>query len=208
MKNIIYEKGKIILFEGYDGAGKTTLISLFKRHLSSKDLSSLVIDNTGNRVTANIDFAIRDGVLEIAPATEILLRLAREYERMEILRENKAKYDYIVFDRGILSLISWIRYHNQPYAKYKAFVEDILREMAPCYLIDCYLDFNESWSRVLSRGSLTKKESSGRKINNKIFSAQRETFSNFSWPGIIKYKINTKNTKEGCLQELLACLEL
>ncbi|MBU4350990.1 AAA family ATPase [Candidatus Parcubacteria bacterium] len=208
MKNIIYEKGKIILFEGYDGAGKTTLISLFKRHLSSKGLSSLVIDNTGNRVTANIDFAIRDGVLEIAPATEILLRLARECERIKTLKTEITKYNYIILDRGIVSLISWIHYYNLPYEKYKLHIEEIIEEMSPCYLVDCYLNYDESWNRVLSRGNLSKKESRGKEINNRAFTVQREIFSHFNWPEITKYEINTKGSREDCLQELLACLSL
>lgn len=201
-------KNEIILMEGFDGAGKSTLIKNFQQFLSSERLSSLVIDQKNTRVISNINHAMKDETTEIAPAIEILLRFAREHERMKILKENRSEYDYLILDRGILSAISWIYYYNQSYEKYRQISEEILNELGQIKLIYCFAHFEDCWKRVISRGNLTKKEQKGEEINRRMYQVQTNTFLRFNFPSIAKYEISTSGSQEDCLKNLLDCIEL
>lgn len=199
-------RSRTILFEGSDGVGKTTLLNNFQEYLAFKHISQFVIRGSGNRSTTKINFVIKDEATKLGPDTEILLRLAREHERMKLLQENQAEYEYMLIDRGIVSLLSWITYYGLEYSKYEALTDELLMALGPCDVVFCHLSFEDSWKRVTARGGmrpLDRRELSGREINARIYSAQWSTFSTFSRSGFATHTIDMAGSAEDCLRELL-----
>jgi thymidylate kinase len=202
-------RARTILFEGSDGVGKTTLINNFQAYLAFKHISQFVLRGSGNRSTTKINFAIKDDTTKVGPDTEILLRLAREQERMKLLQENREQYEYILIDRGMISLLSWITYYGREHAKYEALTDELLAALSPCDVVFCHLNFEDSWERVTARGGmrpLDRRELGGSEINARIYSVQWSTFSWFSRPGFAAHEIDMAGSPEDCLRELLGSI--
>jgi len=196
-------KSNVLLFEGYDGSGKTTLIQNFQKYIAEKGHSSLIIGRDFNKVIKNITFAIKDKETEITPRTEILLRFAREYERIKILRDNISKYNYLILDRSIISTISWIYYYNCSFEDFRCLATSISEEIGICKLIYCHLPFQTSWNRITSRGSLSKKELMGEKVNKMMYDALLQTFNIINYSTMDKIEITTQKSRADCLKELI-----
>lgn len=202
---------KILLFEGYDGSGKTTLIENFEKFLREKGLTCLLVGRDYNSPINTITEIIKDKESEINPTSEILLRLARETERVKILNQELANYNYIILDRSIVSAISWVKFYEQTFNKYSEIVSEIVNLIGNCHLVYCYLPFEDTWTRVNSRTAekpLSKKEEKGKETNKKMFNALRETFLNFNFETINKIEISTHRTREECINDLLIELNL
>ncbi len=201
---------KILLFEGYDGSGKTTLIENFEKFLKEKGKTCLLVGRDYNRPINTITEIIKDKESEINPTSEILLRLARETERVKILNQNLDNYDYIILDRSVVSATSWVKFYNQTADKYTDIVSEIVNAIGSCHLVYCFLPFEDTWERVNSRPDkpLSKKEEKGKETNAKMFEALRQTFLDFNFPTVNKIEIKTHQTREECISNLLTELNL
>lgn len=201
-------EAKVVLFEGFDGAGKTTLIEDLAAHLEKQGVSVLVIGEEVSKSIANITSAMKYPDIDVTSSAEILLRLAREVERTKLLNENRARYDFILIDRGLPSLLSWIAYYNESPAKYEGLVADLREGLGPCYFVYCRLDFDSSWTRILARGHvrpLSRREAKGREVNRSFWSIQQEAFANFGGQRMTKYEIDMKVSPQDALRALLEC---
>ena len=106
--------GKLITFEGIDGAGKTSLIEATAKKLEVNGYTVRVLQEPG---TTDMGKEIRKLVksdLERSKLSEILLFQASRSDMVE--RELKPaldKYDYVLLDRYIDSTIAYQGYGNQ-----------------------------------------------------------------------------------------------
>lgn len=202
---------KILLFEGYDGSGKTTLIENFEKFLKENGKTCLLVGRDYNRPINSITEIIKDKESDINPTSEILLRLARETERVKILNQHLTNYDYIILDRSVVSATSWVKFYEQTPDKYSEIVSEIVKLIGACHLVYCYLPFEETWTRVNSRTDekpLSRKEEKGKETNAKMFEALRQTFLDFNFPTVTKIEIKTHQTREDCISNLLTELKL
>lgn len=196
---------KILLFEGYDGSGKTTLIENFGKFLDSKGSSSLLIGRDYNDDIAILTKVITNKESNLHFSSEILIRLAREIERVKVLVKNLNQYDYIILDRSIVSALSWVKFHKEDHNKYWLITHNILEMLGDCYLIYCYLNFEDTWLRVNSRldKPLSKKEEKGKDENQLLFDSLRQTYLDFHYPSVSKIEILTHQSREACFTQLL-----
>ncbi len=201
---------RVLLFEGPDGSGKTTLIENFQNHLMKRGRTILLVGRDFNETIDSITKIITNKNIELDSNTEILLRLARENERIKIVAQNIPNYEYLILDRSIISAVSWINFHNQDSNKYRNLVLDLTKKLGKCEVIYCQLPFEESWKRTTNRPEkeLSKKEAKGKEFNRKIFEVLRTIFIEFNYENILKYEISAMQSKEDCLSNLLNILEV
>jgi thymidylate kinase len=179
---------KIIAFEGYDGSGKGTLINLFKGHLEDKKIRVVVRkDEPELQPFSNL---IEAG--GCSRGAEILLRFALEFERIQIVRAELPKYDLLILDRSLISLISWIRNYNLAYNKYSPLVESLGAHLQGSTVIFCDAGFEICWERISQRQSHSKKELLGREVNSRFHKIHREVFDKFNFHDIQKVCIKTE----------------
>jgi len=202
--------GKILLFEGSDGSGKTTLIENFKTFLTKSGKNFLLVGRDYNKSITTITQIIQDKESEINTTTEILLRLAREAERIKVVNQQLNNYDYIILDRSFISATSWVKYYDHSPKTYSDIVSEIVHSIGSCELVYCFLPFDEAWTRTTSRTDkpLSKKEEKGKEENEKIFNALRQTFLDFNFPTVNKIEIQANKTREDCISDLLTALNL
>lgn len=117
-------EGKIIVFEGNDGAGKSTLVKYFSKYLTSKGIPNIVVKFNMSFVTLP---SIKEGKRrKYGPYTNTLLHttsLVDQFERFACKELEKGKvvicdrYIYSVIARGIArgvdsnwakSLVGWV----------------------------------------------------------------------------------------------------
>lgn len=199
----------ILLFEGYDGSGKTTLIENFCNYLKNNNKSVLLISRDYNTPINTITSIIKDKESKINPTSEVLLRLARERERIHILEQEKENYDFIIFDRSIISATSWVKHYNLNAEIFDPIKHDLFSVIGECYLVYCYLPFDNTWERINSREKeLSKKEQMGKEANQKMYSSLRDTFLDFELPNVQKTEINSLDSRDMCLSNLITSLGL
>ena len=106
--------GKLITFEGIDGAGKTSLIEATAKKLEVNGYTVRVLQEPG---TTDMGKEIRKLVksdLERSKLSEILLFQASRSDMVEReLKPALEKYDYMLLDRYIDSTIAYQGYGNQ-----------------------------------------------------------------------------------------------
>lgn len=103
-------QGKLIVFEGVEGCGKTTQIQLTNQWLLTKGIPVIVTREPGG---TDIGVHLRRLLLEannnaIDPRTELLLYAADRAQHVEqVLKPNLAAGKYILCDRFIYSTIAY-----------------------------------------------------------------------------------------------------
>ena len=106
--------GKLISFEGIDGAGKTTVIEYVQQYLLRHHRSVFVAREPG---TTPIGQQIREllkSSLTRTPITELLLHEASRSSTVEFcIRPSLAQYDFVLLDRYVDSTIAYQGYGNQ-----------------------------------------------------------------------------------------------
>jgi thymidylate kinase len=196
---------KVVLVEGFSGSGKTTLTESLAAYLVTQAFTVLVIGEEASKSVANITAILRDPDIDITPATEILLRLAREFERMKLLDESRGRYDFILIDGGLPSLLSRIPYYNGTTTKYDALVAELRDRLGYYDLVNCRLDFDRCWTRILARGhsrSLNK-EASGPEVNRSFWSIQQQAITRLGGNRVAEYEIDMNANPEDALRALL-----
>jgi len=196
---------KVVLVEGFSGSGKTTLTESLAAYLVTQAFTVLVIDEEASKSVANITAILRDPDIGITPATETLLRLAREFERMKLLHESRGRYDFILIDGGLPSLLSRIPYYNGTTTKYDALVAELRDRLGYYYLVNCRLDFDRCWTRILARGHFRSfnKEASGPEVNRSFWSIQQQAITRLGGNRVAEYEIDMNANPEDALRALL-----
>ncbi len=105
------KKKPLIVFEGIEGSGKTTLINYVSQYLKSKRISFIRIREPGGNINSeNIRKLILNKKNKFNSFTDLLLYLAARSENVEkLIRKNYGK-KIILLDRFIDSTIAYQHY--------------------------------------------------------------------------------------------------
>lgn len=101
--------GRLLVFEGPEGAGKTTQITRLARLLGSRDVPHLIVREPGGTPTGEqIRSLLLDPAGEMVPATETLLFLASRAEHVaRVIRPALAEGRLVIADRFFLSTYAY-----------------------------------------------------------------------------------------------------
>jgi dTMP kinase len=101
--------GRLLVFEGPEGAGKTTQITRLAELLRSRDVPHLVVREPGGTPTGErIRSLLLDPAGDMAPATEALLFLASRAEHVvRVIRPAMAEGRLVIADRFFLSTYAY-----------------------------------------------------------------------------------------------------
>ena len=157
---------KIISFEGIEGVGKSTQISLLKEYLESKKYLVEIYREPGSTNTGE---KIRDILLnnsnQLSGKTELLLMFSARSELINKIKTSKA--DYILLDRFYDASIAYQGYGRN---LSKAFIDELI-SFIDCpkpnlsFLLD--ISVEEGFSRKIN-DTKDRIESSGIEFFNKV----------------------------------------
>ncbi|WP_299676242.1 hypothetical protein [uncultured Dokdonia sp.] len=159
----------LILFEGTDGSGKTTLINNFKNFLEKKKKTCQIIDKLSIDTAKSITSVYNKA--ELHKLTEIYLRVAREFSKINAIDNS---YDYIIIDRAIISLISTINIYGFKTEEFDAVINKIIEHYDIYSTVFCCPPFEIARKRIEERAlttktPLSKKEQKGFEYNKMIY---------------------------------------
>mgnify|MGYP000521580564 FL=1 len=101
----------LIVFEGIEGSGKTTLINHVSKYLKKKKISFIKIrEPGGNKNSEKIRKLIKNKKNKFNPLTDLMLYLASRSENIENLIKKNYKKKIILLDRFIDSTIAYQHY--------------------------------------------------------------------------------------------------
>lgn len=138
---------KLLIFEGIDGSGKTTLINNYNNFLCKEGYKTSIISKDLNIITQKLIYPFVG--IKITPEAEICARLAIEFEKL--FEINKKDADYYLCDRSILTIISIIHLLEIDYLIFKEIINSLYNKLEPCGLVFTSLPFIKAQERVLSR---------------------------------------------------------
>ncbi len=105
------KKKPLIVFEGIEGSGKTTLINFISKYLKRKKIKFIKLREPGGSKNSEL---IRKLILnkknKFNPLTDLLLYLAARNENIENIIKNNYKKKIILLDRFIDSTIAYQHY--------------------------------------------------------------------------------------------------
>lgn len=158
---------RLVIFEGYDGAGKSSLIRTVCDSLTVQPIRIVGRKTEPNLIP--ISSAIENESGQLRPDAEILLRFALETARQEIVRQAASSGSLIMLDRATPSLLAWIDYYGLQWSQYEALARMQLDFYRNALLVICLADFETCWSRIESKEIHSKKERLGREINRRYY---------------------------------------
>jgi dTMP kinase len=175
--------GKLIVFEGAEGAGKTTQIRLIAERLGAAGIAVVAVREPGGTPVGD---AIREIVLgpeqQITAATEALLFMASRAEL--IVREIKpalAQGDVVLLDRFFLSTYAYqVVGRGLPEEDVRAANRLATGGLVPDLTILIDLPPAQGLERADARGRLDRIESSGDEFHRRVGGAFRK-FVEPSW---------------------------
>lgn len=196
---------RVLIFEGYDGAGKSTLLKNLVKKLRQNGYSYLVIDKETNPrinyLTAKLENT--DG----NPDEEIDLYIKRETEKVRIMQLNAEHYDFIIFNRSVLSALACAVYYNK-LNEYKELIASLAEKIGKCTLIFFNIPFETAWHRTERKYYKTKKAMLGKEINQKMYDALLFSYDQTPFlKEMTKIQINTSRMSiRECGSELISIL--
>ena len=105
------KKKPLIVFEGIEGSGKTTLINFISKYLKRKKIKFIKLrEPGGNKNSELIRKLILNKKNKFNPLTDLLLYLAARNENIENTIKNNYKKKIILLDRFIDSTIAYQHY--------------------------------------------------------------------------------------------------
>ncbi|MFE4577936.1 AAA family ATPase [Streptomyces chartreusis] len=159
--------GGFVTFEGYDGAGKSSLINGVREMLA--DRSIRVVGRKTEPELVDISRVLEREDLRHHGSVEMLLRIALEIEREGIITRSRLNNDMTVCDRGVISLISWFDYLGVPREPCQRLLQGLMDYHSNALTFVCAADFDTCWNRISSRGEQSRKERLGEDVNAKYF---------------------------------------
>ena len=179
----------ILIFEGYDGAGKGTLIDAVRDYFSDKTIR--VIGRKNEIQLQPISNLIEDETKKYSLDTELLLRIALEKERQKIISDAIRKYDIVILDRGFISLRSWVYHYHLEISNYINLFETLEKEIKKSTVIFCSADFETCWERINQKDSKSKKELLGKEENKRFHTEHKEVFDKYQNDNTTKIIVDT-----------------
>jgi dTMP kinase len=176
-------RGKLIVFEGAEGAGKTTQIKLISERLTKAGISYVAVREPGGTLVGD---EIRDIVLhqdeELTAATEALLFMASRAEL--IAREiipSLEKLNVVLVDRFFLSTYAYqIVGRGLPEAEVRAANRLATGGLVPDLTLLLDVHASHGLNRADARGKRDRIERSGDDFHEKVGSAFRR-FAEPEW---------------------------
>ncbi|MEU2909198.1 hypothetical protein ACFYM3_15995 [Streptomyces massasporeus] len=157
----------VLAVEGYDGAGKTTLVKNISAILAERRVDCTVIGRGAADSSTNIAAMTQvikrsDGGFDrLSPCSDMFIRLARTHARIGIAQASGSQV--VIFDRFIPYDISRLDEGVSDVGR------SLFRDTARAFPVDLtvYLsaEFDVLWGRVNSRSELSLKEQLGRDHN-------------------------------------------
>lgn len=159
--------GDFVTFEGYDGAGKSSLISGVREMLAHKSIH--VVGRKTEPELVEISRVVEREDLRHRGNVEVLLRIALEIERESIITRSRLNNDMTVCDRGVINLISWFDYLGVPRDPCERLLQGLMDYHSNALTVVCAADFDTCWKRISSRSEQSRKEKLGKDVNSKYF---------------------------------------
>jgi len=187
---------KLILFEGTDGSGKSTLIEKFRDYLTSRNLSSQIISKEKVALAGSITRIYKYS--DVPNEVEIFLRIAREFSKADAIDKTK---DFALVDRAILSLATTITNFGHKWELYRNIIDLIKAKYGEFTTVFCYSPFNIARQRITVRAEqegyvLSKKEAKGLEYNLRIFNILQQLSDNKYLTGMSNIKVDTDQFDE------------
>jgi dTMP kinase len=176
-------RGKLIVFEGAEGAGKTTQIRLLAERLTTGGVPCVAVREPGGTPVGD---DIREILLhperEITAATEALLFMASRAELIaREIQPSLADGQVVLLDRFFLSTYAYqIVGRGLPEADIRSANRLATAGLVPDLTILLDVSAAEGLGRADARGARDRMEKSGKKFHERVSNAFRE-FAKKSW---------------------------
>lgn len=194
------------MLEGYDGSGKSTLINALRSRLSGR--STRVVGRKNEPELADISKILERDDLRPDPEVEMLLRIAAEVERQNVITRSLSSHDVVVLDRGVVSLVSWFDYLDVSREPYEPLIERLHEYHQNALTVVCRADFETCWERSSIRGEQSRKDRLGKDVNRRYFSLYESNVKSHARSGSDVLFVDTVGTDVTQSTELvLAALE-
>lgn len=203
-------KKKILLFEGIDGSGKTSLLREVSLSLGQKGVSNKVISRD---VTPAATLISQEFIgFDIPPETEVCLRIAREYINNEEIK--KSEEDVFLLDRSLITIRAISKIHGLEECRYSPLLAKLYKGGAfTVGVIFCTLPFQVAKERVFERLKTAEpselksiEEMEDHECDSNVYIALHNAYyaSNFS----NKLEVNTFDfSLEECTEQVLNFIE-
>ncbi len=175
--------GKLIVFEGPEGAGKTTQLKRLTERLTLAGIPSVAVREPGGTPVGDAIRAILlDSEHEITDATEALLFMASRAELVaREIRPSLAKGTLVLLDRFFLSTYAYqIAGRGLPEAEVRAANRLATGALVPDLTLLLDIPPREGLARADARGHRDRMEKSGAEFHDRVGSAFRK-FTDKSW---------------------------
>jgi len=176
-------RGKLIVFEGPEGAGKTTQIRLIAERLGALGISSVAVREPGGTPVGDaIRGILLDPEQQITPATEALLFMASRAELIaREIRPSLDNGDVVLLDRFFLSTYAYqIVGRGLPEDQIRAANGLATAGLVPDLTLLLDVPLSEGLERADARGKRDRMERSGDDFHERVGNAFRR-FAEPSW---------------------------
>ena len=176
-------RGKLIVFEGAEGAGKTTQIRILAERLETAGIACVAVREPGGTPLGD---EIRDIVLhqeqEITPATEALLFMSSRAELVaREIQPSLSKGNVVLVDRFFLSTYAYqIVGRGLPEPEVRAANRLATGGLVPDLTLLLDVHAAHGLERADARGKRDKIERSGEEFHNRVGNAFRQ-FADPKW---------------------------
>ena len=168
--------GRLIIFEGPEGAGKTTQVRLLAGRLAAAGLPHLAVREPGQTPVGDaIRRLLLDSDHEIAPAAEALLFMASRAQLMaDVVRPALGRGTVVIADRFFLSTYAYqVAGRGLPEAQVRAANQLATGGLAPDLTILLELPVREGLARADRRGAPDRIERLGEAFHDRVAGAFR-----------------------------------
>jgi dTMP kinase len=172
--------GKLIVFEGPEGVGKTTQVLRLAEHLEAVGLPHVVFrEPGGTRVGEQIRALLLDPAHDVHPRAEALLFLAARAQLMHTIRDRMALGEVVLLDRFFLSTYAYqIAGRNLPEEAVRAANQFATIGLVPDLTLLLVYPFGAGLARVERRGERDRMERAGLDFHERV----SEAFADFTDP--------------------------
>ena len=200
-------KKKIIIFEGIDGSGKTSLLKEVAARIKQKGISNKIISREITPAATQISQSFIG--LQMPPEAELCLRIAREYINYQQIQESS---DAIFFlDRSIVTIKAISNVHGLDKNLFSSLLSRLYdQSIFSVGIVFCTLPFEIAKMRVYNRlkseesaniGSLVEMER--HECDIKIFEALHDSYyNNSNFPNKLELNTSILNLAE-CTEQTL-----